>query len=961
MRFESVKAHDFGPFHERTLDLAPGMNVVYGPNEAGKSSWHAALYAGLCGLRRGKGQPLKDDREFAERHRPWDGSGAWEAGAVVELADGRRVELRHELAGKVDCSAQDADLAGRDYTSDVLFDGSPDGSRWLGLNRKSFLSTACIRQADIFRVLGDADLLQQDLQRAAATAGTDATAAEALRRLGEYRAEHVGSRRAPTKPLLKSERKTAEANAALEMARGRHHEYMGRRAHLERLERKARDARLRADAVGAALAEAESAAFEDRLRRVRNLDALFPDGAPHPSPAGDALAARVAVALTSWKNRPGMAELTGRTAEELDRMIAECDAELVAGRAIVAKREAEEAECRLNHVRELDALFPDGPPRAPTVDEDLAAQVMSVLKTWETLPAVNEPDGPSVEDFERELAAFDAKVRAAPPVVSRRRLWLLALSVLAITGGAATALALHDFAVVGAIIAVAGLGGALAWLALSRSNRQSVDIRTDAVLSVHRDNIVRGLDARRREQRAYEKDLHRQTEALGHLCETAAACGSNVAEPELQAQYLRDWQDRRKLEMRQRDKLSSRWDELQQLQGSQPLDAIADETARLREKADALVAAADDALLEGFRERSVTREHLSAMERQANAKRIEWEGDRRERLTAERQHGEKKQLVDKARGALRGAAESAGVTSDDEDGLVAALEKWQEDREKSIARAEQQGKYWDELQQLRGDRSLDEMECEAARLQNNAAACAADVGKAALADARRQQPGEETLTALQAKADAAYGGFRDECVRLEGFANTLPSVADAEETLDDALREQERVALLERALDSTIRFLEQAQERIQRNIAPILSSTVLEWLPRVTDGRYDDCRIDPESLLVEVCGRNGWHRAQLLSHGTAEQIYLLLRLALARHLTKEGEVCPLILDDVVSASDALRKRVVLETLLAISESTQVVLFTHEDDVRDWARERLAEPLDRLTEIPVDADSARAAR
>ncbi|MCY3839716.1 MAG: AAA family ATPase [Gammaproteobacteria bacterium] len=276
MHFESVKAHDFGPFHERTLDLAPGMNVIYGPNEAGKSSWHAALYVGLCGMRRGKGQPLKDDREFSERHRPWDGTGAWQAGAVVKLADGHRVELRHDLAGKVDCSAQDADLAGRDYTSDVLFDGSPDGSCWLGLNRKSFLSTACIRQADILRVLGDADSLQQDMQRAAATAGTDATAAEALRRLGEYRTTHVGTRRAPTKPLLVTETKATEASAALEEARARHGEYMRHRADLERLERKALDARLQADTVAAALAEAEAASFEDRLKRVRDLDAASP-------------------------------------------------------------------------------------------------------------------------------------------------------------------------------------------------------------------------------------------------------------------------------------------------------------------------------------------------------------------------------------------------------------------------------------------------------------------------------------------------------------------------------------------------------------------------------------------------------------------------------------------------------------------------------------------------------------
>ena len=42
----------------------------------------------------------------------------------------------------------------------------------------------------------------------------------------------------------------------------------------------------------------------------------------------------------------------------------------------------------------------------------------------------------------------------------------------------------------------------------------------------------------------------------------------------------------------------------------------------------------------------------------------------------------------------------------------------------------------------------------------------------------------------------------------------------------------------------------------------------------------------------------------------------------------------------MGASDSERKQAVLETLLAISESNQIILFTHEDDVRDWARGRL---------------------
>ena len=106
MRFESVKAYSFGPFRNQTLELAPSMNVVFGPNEAGKSSWHAAIYAGLCGMRRTRGRMLKGDAEFTDLHKPWDSDTSWEVGAIIKLDDGRRIELRHDLAGGVDSSAR---------------------------------------------------------------------------------------------------------------------------------------------------------------------------------------------------------------------------------------------------------------------------------------------------------------------------------------------------------------------------------------------------------------------------------------------------------------------------------------------------------------------------------------------------------------------------------------------------------------------------------------------------------------------------------------------------------------------------------------------------------------------------------------------------------------------------------------------------------------------------------------
>src|SRR3954465_8346425 len=104
MRFESVTAHAFGALAGASLELAPGFTVVFGPNESAKSTWHAAMFAALCGQRRGRGQRRADERAFADQRRPW-GRGQWLVSCVVETRDGQRIEFRHDLEGIVDCSA----------------------------------------------------------------------------------------------------------------------------------------------------------------------------------------------------------------------------------------------------------------------------------------------------------------------------------------------------------------------------------------------------------------------------------------------------------------------------------------------------------------------------------------------------------------------------------------------------------------------------------------------------------------------------------------------------------------------------------------------------------------------------------------------------------------------------------------------------------------------------------------
>jgi uncharacterized protein YhaN len=55
-----------------------------------------------------------------------------------------------------------------------------------------------------------------------------------------------------------------------------------------------------------------------------------------------------------------------------------------------------------------------------------------------------------------------------------------------------------------------------------------------------------------------------------------------------------------------------------------------------------------------------------------------------------------------------------------------------------------------------------------------------------------------------------------------------------------------------------------------------------------------------------------------------------------------GETCPLILDEVTVQCDRERTRALLECLRAVSRERQVILFTQEEDVVEWAGANLRE-------------------
>ena len=90
MRFLQLEAIHFGPLQNRRWELEAGVFVVFGPNEAGKSSFHAALRSTLYGFERAK----RSDHPLARLNA---GNENLEIKATLALDDGRPLHVHRTL------------------------------------------------------------------------------------------------------------------------------------------------------------------------------------------------------------------------------------------------------------------------------------------------------------------------------------------------------------------------------------------------------------------------------------------------------------------------------------------------------------------------------------------------------------------------------------------------------------------------------------------------------------------------------------------------------------------------------------------------------------------------------------------------------------------------------------------------------------------------------------------------
>ena len=138
MKLLDLHINGFGKFHDCSIRFEDGLNVIYGKNEAGKSTLHTFIRAMLFGMERQRGRAARTD-QFS-RYKPWDLKGG--DGGRLRLESGGHVyRLQRDFQNPRDFTIVDETEGRQTEPTRAFMD------RLLcGLNETSYVNTISIGQ-----------------------------------------------------------------------------------------------------------------------------------------------------------------------------------------------------------------------------------------------------------------------------------------------------------------------------------------------------------------------------------------------------------------------------------------------------------------------------------------------------------------------------------------------------------------------------------------------------------------------------------------------------------------------------------------------------------------------------------------------------------------------------------------------------------------------------------------------
>jgi uncharacterized protein YhaN len=196
------------------------------------------------------------------------------------------------------------------------------------------------------------------------------------------------------------------------------------------------------------------------------------------------------------------------------------------------------------------------------------------------------------------------------------------------------------------------------------------------------------------------------------------------------------------------------------------------------------------------------------------------------------------------------------------------------------------------------------------------------------------------LSAVLSETESMARDRDDAHEQIGALRHQLDDLATSQEATELRQRRADLVAQLEAhaerwsVLSLGVALLARTRERFEREHRPGVIRTAEGYLAEWTAGRYRQI-VAPLGGSIEGLERSDGTRVPLvgLSRGTQEQLYLALRFGLIEHFADEAEPLPILMDEILVNFDEDRAARAARTIEELARRHQILYFTYREETQ----------------------------
>ena len=932
----------FGKLTDRTLDFDSGLNLVFAPNEGGKSTLQRFLAGMLYGQLRSDLKVQRRLDPWVEHYKPWHGS---DYGGVLwcRLADGREMEI-HRFFGKDETRIEIRTATGEDITreyeqqrnGEVLF-----ARLHFGIPKELFESVGMIRENTVAEI-HDYETIRDRIANLAQSGDEELSIRQSLAHIQE-KLDSIGSDRAPTKPYKQAQDLVEALQAEQAAANGRRIQF---KDWIEDRNRVAAEISQWERRLSSAQRMLLSARRQEVRATIQSLEEIESDR--------NSINAEI-------QSLSARADFPAGGLEELNQLVGACDS--IAKRLREVRSETESALARLSEAKsERQKLIAYEAFSADTAAEKITEWFVSHLSIslqrdglHKTLNRLQEEaddlekrmkkyssslldpanDWPRLvveaaeeeksasrncEDLSEKAAREKSNIAAVERTALNRR--LLAIVMLVLAAVSPSLRYLGGFDLFPSIYDI-GLGTGCAIIAI--------------ILILLASKSLKSLRNSRQKVHDLEVEMNEIEEAGGKkrkLINDAMTASGFQRLDDFLAVARKCEQDRQKLA-----DLRSRFKETGEQR--ERLQAQSDETYRLLKDALAkagLTCSPGNLKFQVDHARNNLRRYqeLDANFRNCARKVEELKSDD---LSLSDEYDEKYSRV-------QSLLDQADVNSPE------AFREECSKRQKLLELTEREASRDREFRRLAGDKTLPQWKDQLQLLMDQPEPPFFKEDMAVESETENSGNGAPFLPYLPSieEAEEREKQIASRLSNLrEEYARTLERISQAFQNIRPSFEIEEDLAIAERtlqeldrnrnALNIALDTIETLSRQQQEVLAPQLNAAVDQRFLRLCRNRYEEVKIDPDfQVWVREIDTGQLRSTEHLSRGTQDQLYFAMRFGILDLISNEEEPSPCLLDEPFAAYDQQRLASAFEVLQEESARRQLILFTCREDLLDLARQ-----------------------